>query len=152
MKKLVFIGTVVTVAVSLVAVQAASAKSTAISEQQALLLRSEHGIGVPQLTLERGSSERFAVDNPELYGGPIPQDGIVAVTLERGLNERFASDNPVKQDLLGSDSTPSPSPSVESPDFQWGDAGIGAGVLLGAMALLGTCVVAFRHRGHLRTS
>lgn len=168
MKKLAIIGTVfIAVAASLVAAQAAGAKPSGVPPAQyhALMLRESQS--QQQLTLERGSSERFAADNPlrqkavnpphgiEVGGGISPQSvgepltyGIGSLTLERGLDERFASDNPVKQDLLGT----TPSPSVESSDFQWGDAGIGAGVLLGAMALLGTCLVAFRHRGHLRTS
>jgi hypothetical protein len=151
MKKLAIFGTfVIAAAVSLVVVQGAAGKPSTVPPAQYHALMFRESQSQQQLTLERAPNERFAVGNPERYGGPMPQDGIVAVTLERGLNERFASDNPVKQDLLGS--TPSPSPSVESPDFQWGDAGIGAGALLGAMALLGTCVVAFRHRGQLRTS
>jgi hypothetical protein len=151
MKKLAITGVfVITIVASLVVVQGAAGKPSTVPPAQYHALMFRESQSQQQLTLERARNERFAVGNPERYGGPVPQDGIVAVTLERGLNERFASDNPVKQDLLGS--TPSPPSSVESSDFQWGDAGIGAGVLLGAMALLGTCLVAFRHRGQLRTS
>ena len=152
MKKLAIFGTfVIAAAVSLVVVQGAAGKPSTVPPAQYHALMFRESQSQQQLTLERARNERFAVGNPLRRVSPnyaIP--GVEALTLERGLNERFASDNPVKQDLLGS--TPSPSPSVESPDFQWGDAGIGAGVLLGAMALLGTCVVAFRHRGQLRTS
>jgi hypothetical protein len=157
MKKLAIIGTaVIALAVSLAVVQGAAAKSTGISQEyRAMLLRGAalnqmYGIGGPrQLTLERGTNERFAADNPLRQHEPVnPKYGVGSLTLERGLDERFAADNPVKQDIVGS----TPSASVESPDFQWGDAGIGAGALLGLVALLGTGAVALRHRGHLRTS
>jgi hypothetical protein len=153
MKKLAIIGTVVTaVAVSLVVAPAAAAKPTGISPAQLHALKLRASLSDQQLTLERGQSERFAVGNPLRHEGVNPKygmSGVQALTLERGLNERFASDNPLKQDLVGS--TPPPA-GAESSDFQWGDAGIGAGALLGLMALLGTGVVAVRHRGHLRTS
>jgi hypothetical protein len=155
MKKLTVIGAaLVTVAIALVIVPAAVAKPTPSPEFQALLLRSEgmnqlYGIGAkPQLTLERTPSQRFAVGNPLRQQPVSPEYGLGSLTLERGLNERFASDNPVRADLVRS----TPSTSVESSDFQWGDAGIGAGVLLAAIALLGTCFVVFRNHGHLRTS
>jgi hypothetical protein len=152
MKKLAIIGTVVTaVAVSLVVAPAAAAKPTGISTAQLHALKLRASLSDQQLTLERGQSERFAVGNPLRHEGVHPKygmSGVQALTLERGLNERFTSDNPVKQDLVGS----IPPSVAESSDFQWGDAGIGAGALLGLMALLGTGVVAVRHRGHLRTS
>jgi hypothetical protein len=166
MKKLAIIGTAVAaLAASLLVVQGAAAKSTAITPEyqayRAELLRSEgmnqlYGLGdSKQLTLERGANERFASGNP-LRPKPVnPKYGTGSLTLgvgtlERGIDQRFAADNPVRQDLV--DSTPSPSTN-ESSDFQWSDAGIGAGALLGLVALLGTGVLAFRHRGHnLRTS
>jgi hypothetical protein len=152
MKKLAIIGTLVTVvAVSLVVIPATSAKSSGIPPAQLHALMLRKSVDDQQLTLERGANERFAVGNPLRRGDVMAKYGIGSLTLERGLNERFASDNPVKQDLVGT--TPSPSPSIGSPDFQWGDAGIGAGALLGAMALLGTCLVLVRNRGHhLKTS
>jgi hypothetical protein len=73
--------------------------------------------------------------------------GTGALTLERGTTERFAADNPTRGDLVDS------SPSVtSSPDFQWGDAGIGAGVLLGLVALAGAGFFEVRHHGRLGTS
>jgi hypothetical protein len=40
-----------------------------------------------------------------------------------------------------------------SSDFEWGDAGIGAGIAVGLTALAGGgALLARRHRGHLRTS
>jgi hypothetical protein len=43
------------------------------------------------------------------------------------------------------------SPST-STDFQWGDAGIGAGVIFGLMALIAAGVGLRRHQPHVRTS
>ena len=161
MKKLALIGTaVVALAASLVVAQVAAAKPTGIPpDYQALLLRSDamnqlYGLGnYKQLTLERGNHERFAPGNP-LRSKPVtPRYGVGSLTLgvgtlERGIDERFAIDNPVRNELV--DSTPSTSTAT---GFQWDDAGIGAGALLGLIALIGTGFVAFRHRGHnLRTS
>jgi hypothetical protein len=157
MKKLAIIGTaVVALAASLAVAQGAAAKSTGISpEYQALLLRSDgmnqlYGLGnYKQLTLERGNHQRFAPGNP-LWQKPVKPTfgGVASLTLERGIDDRFAIDNPVRNELVGSTSATS-----TDTNFQWDDAGIGAGALLGLMALLGTGVVAFRHRGHnLRTS
>jgi hypothetical protein len=165
MKKLAIIGTtVVALAASLLVAQGAAAKSTAITPEyqafRAELLRSQgmnqvYGLGASKrLTLERGANERFAAGNP-LRPKPVYQKyGVGSLTLgvgtlERGIDQRFAADNPVRQDLV--DSTPSTSTSAS--DFQWGDAGIGAGALLGLMALVGTGAFALRHRGHnLKTS
>jgi hypothetical protein len=155
MKKLAIIGTVVVaLATSLAVVQGSAAKSTGIPpDYQALLLRSDgmnqlYGLGdYKQLTLERGNHERFTPGNP-LWQKPVkPNYGLASLSLERGIDERFAVDNPVRNELVSSPSTST------GTDFQWSDAGIGAGALLGLMALIGTGVVAFRHRGHnLRTS
>jgi hypothetical protein len=73
--------------------------------------------------------------------------GIASLTLERGANDRFAADNPTKGDLARF--TPA---TTSSPDFQWGDAGIGAGVLLGVAALIGAGFFEVRHHGRLGTS
>jgi hypothetical protein len=147
MKKLAIIGTViVAVAIPLVAAQGAGAKPTGMSpaEYHALLVRENQ----QQLNLERGKDERFAAGNPLRNEGAssVPQG--MTLTLERPLDDRFAAGNPTKLELLGSTATPTES----SPDFQWGDAGIGAGALLGLVALLGITLVGFRHHGHLGTS
>ena len=44
------------------------------------------------------------------------------------------------------------SPAGPSSDFGWGDASIGAGVLLGVLALAATGVAGIRHNGRLGTS
>jgi hypothetical protein len=75
------------------------------------------------------------------YGGSLD-----SLTLERGANQRFAADNNARGDLV--DSTPSDT----SPAFQWGDAGIGAGVLLGVVALIGAGLFEVRHHARLGTS
>lgn len=73
--------------------------------------------------------------------------GAGLLTLERGTTERFAADNPTRGDLVAS------TPSVTSSStFQWGDAGIGAGVLLGIVALIGAGLFEVRHHGRLGTS
>jgi hypothetical protein len=158
MKKLAIIGTaVVALATSLAVVQGAAAKSTGITPEyqafRAELLRSQgmnqlYGLGdYKQLTLERGNYERFVTGNPLRQKPVKPSYGLASLTLERGIDERFAVDNPVRNELVSSPSTST------GTDFQWSDAGIGAGALLGLMALIGTGVVALRHRGHnLRTS
>ena len=173
MKKLAIIGTViVAVAVPLVVAQGAGAKPTGMSPAQyhALIARQNQ----QQLTLERGKDERFARGNPlRNQGSPAPRgmtpaeyqalilrsegmnqqygvNPLDTLTLERPLGNRFNADNPAKANLLGYVSTPTES----SADFQWSDAGIGAGALLGLVALLGITLVGLRHRqhGHLGTS
>lgn len=168
MKKLALIGTViVAVAVPLVVAQGAGAKPTGMSPAQyhALLFRQSQ----QQLNLERGKDERFAAGNPlrSQGGSSVPPgmtraeyqalilrsegmnqkygvDNLNTLTLERPLNDRFTAGNPTKLSLLGS----TPTPTESSPEFQWGDAGIGAGALLGLVAILGITLVGFRHHGH----
>jgi hypothetical protein len=73
--------------------------------------------------------------------------GTGLVTLERGTSDRFAADNPTRGDLVRVTPT-----TMSSPDFQWSDAGIGAGVLLGVVALIGAGFFEVRHHGRLGTS
>ena len=100
------------------------------AEYHALMARSEglnkkYGLGTYSLTLERGSNERFTVDNPTNGTKPI------------GLNRR---------NLVAS------TPIDTSTNFAWDDAGIGAGVLLAAMAFATLGVLGARHHGRLGTS
>jgi len=117
---------------------------------RALILRSEalnqrYGLGTykigPSLAEQKADTLRGEALNRK-YGL-----GIEALTLERGANDRFAADNPTRGDLVRL--TPS---TTSSPDFQWSDASIGAGVLLGAVALIGAGFFEVRHHGRLRTS
>lgn len=120
------------------------------AEYRALLVRSEalnqrYGLGTykigPSLYEQRADALRGEALNRK-YGL-----GIQALTLERGANDRFAADNPTRGDLVRS--TPV---ATSSPDFQWGDAGVGAAALLGIVALIGGGFFQVRHHGRLRTS
>jgi hypothetical protein len=104
------------------------------AEYNALMARSEglnkkYGLGTYSLTLERGSNERFTIDNPTRNTKAI------------GTNRR---------NLVAS--TPTPNPTDTSTGFAWDDAGIGAGVLLAAMAFATLGVLGARHHGRLGTS
>lgn len=139
------------------------------AEYHALMVRSEgmnrlYGVKPLPTTvnLELGQAERRMVRPPVEQFGPTPAEyralilrsealnqkyglGSFAATLERGSNDRFNADNPAKGDLVSLTSTDS------STGFAWDDAGIGAGIGAGALALLavvGTGIVAVRHRGH----
>jgi hypothetical protein len=177
MKKLALIGIAVVVA-GLTFAGTAGAKPTSASPQvpsgmtaaeyHALMVRSE-GMNrlyrvkpLPAVALEQGQNQRFAVSQPARKTGLTKAEydammarseglnrlygvGIDSLTLERGSNDRFNADNPAKGDLVSLTSTDS------STGFAWDDAGIGAGIGAGALALLavvGTGIVAVRHRGH----
>jgi hypothetical protein len=88
-------------------------------------LNKKYGLGTYSLTLERGSNERFTVDNPT--------KGTKAI----GTNGR---------NLVAS------TPTDTTTDFAWDDAGIGAGVLLAVMAFATLGVLGARHHGRLGTS
>lgn len=120
------------------------------AERRALILRSEalnekyrlgtYKIG-PSLAEQRADTLRGEALNRK-YGL-----GIESLTLERGTNDRFAADNPTRGDLVRL------TPSTGSPTtFQWSAAGIGAGVLLGVVALIGAGLFEIRHHERLRTS
>jgi hypothetical protein len=120
------------------------------AEQRADTLRGEalnkkYGLGTykigPSLAEQQADTLRGEALNRK-YGL-----GIEALTLERGANDRFAADNPARGDLVRL--TPS---TTSSPEFQWGDASIGAGVLLGAVALIGAGFFEVRQHGRLGTS
>jgi hypothetical protein len=149
MKKLAIIGTVVTVgALGLVG--------------QAVAKPTEYVKPLPAVSLEQGQNQRFASKPVEQASGMTPAEyhalmarseglnrkyglGTASLTLERGSNERFAVDNPTKRELVAS------TPTETSTDFAWDDAGIGAGVLLAAMAFATLGVLGARHHGRLGT-
>jgi len=151
MKKLAIIGTVVTVGALGLAGQAV-AKPT------------EYVKPLPAVELEQGLNQRFPGDNPRQKAfGMTPAEyhalmarseglnkkyglGTISLTLERGSNERFAVDNPTWGKLVAS------TPTETSTGFAWDDAGIGAGVLLAAMAFATLGVLGARHHGRLGTS
>lgn len=120
------------------------------AEYRALMLRSEalnqrYSLGTykigPSLAELRADTLRGEALNRK-YGL-----GVESLNLELAANQRFAADNPTRGDLVRS--TPV---ATSSPDFQWGDASIGAGVLLGIVALIGAGFFEVRHHGRLRTS
>jgi hypothetical protein len=177
MKKLALIGIAVVVA-GLTFAGTAGAKPTSASPQvpsgmtaaeyHALMVRSQglndlYGVKpLPSVTLEQGQNQRFAVSQPARKVGLTKAEydalmarseglnrmyglGIESLTLERGSTDRFSPGNPAKDELVAF------TPSETSTGFAWDDAGIGAGVGAGALALLavvGTGIVAIRHRGH----
>jgi hypothetical protein len=119
------------------------------AEQRAFTLRGEalnkaYGLGAfaigPTAAESRADTLRGEALNRK-YGL-----GIGSLTLERGTNERFAANDPTRGSLFEEPSVTS------SPDFQWGDAGIGAAALLGLVALVGAGVFEVRQHGRLGTS
>jgi hypothetical protein len=175
MKKLALIGIAVVVA-GLTFAGTAGAKPTSASPQvpsgmtaaeyHALMARSQglndfYGVKpLPAVTLEQGLNQRFAVSQPKIGMTKAEYDalmarseglnrryglGIESLTLERGSSDRFSPGNPTKNELVAF------TPTETSTGFAWDDAGIGAGVGAGALALLavvGTGIVALRHRSH----
>jgi len=177
MKKLALIGIAVVVG-ALTFAGTALAKPTAQSPQapsgmtaaeyDALMARSQglndlYGVKpLPAVTLEQGQNQRFSVSQPAPKIGMTKAEydalmarseglnrkyglGIESLTLERGSNDRFSPGNPTKDQLVAF------TPSDSSTGFAWDDAGIGAGVGAGVLALLavvGTGIVALRHRSH----
>jgi hypothetical protein len=152
MKKLAIIGTVVTVGALGLVVQAVAKPTASVKPLPSAV------------ALEQGLNQRFPSDNPRQNAfGMNPAEyhalmarseglnkkyglGTYSLTLERGSNERFTVDNPTKGDPVASTSTDT------STGFAWDDAGIGAGVLLAAMAFATLGVLGARHHGRLGTS
>jgi len=165
MKKLVIIGTALVALggplaqsagampadVTPVVQQQSPVRAMTPAEQRALILRSEglnqkYHLGAYKTGMTPAEYRALQLRSEALnqrYG--LGTAGLQ--TLERGTNERFAADNPTRGDLV--DSTPT---VTSSPDFQWSDAGIGAGVLLGIVALIGAGFFEVRHHGRLGTS
>jgi hypothetical protein len=119
------------------------------AEQRALTLRSEglnqkYHLGAYK-TGVTPAEYRALMLRSEALNQRYGLGGTNSLTLERGMNERFVASNAIRRDVADS------SPTVtSSPDFQWGDAGIGAGVLLGLVALIGAGLFEVRHHGHGR--
>jgi hypothetical protein len=121
-------------------------------EHRALMLRSEglnqkYHLGKYQTGLTPDEYRALMLRSEALnqrYG----LGGISSAKLELGANDRFVADNPTRGDLVRS----TPSATSSSPDFQWDDAGIGAAVLLGAVALIGAGFFEIRHHGRPGTA
>ena len=139
MKKLAIIVIAVTGFALTAIVAPATAKPTGMSqtEYQALMLRSErlnqlYGVNVP-------------VRGENYYARGLPTGSPVVAVPVKGENY-FA------RGLPSSTPTTFASAPSSSTDFQWDDAGIGAGALLGLMGLTAVALGLRRHRFHLGTS
>lgn len=149
MKKLAIIGTVVTVGALGLAGQAVAKPTSSVNPLPSAVV------------LEQGQSQRLDPSKPAFgmtsaeYNALMARSeglnkkyglGTSSLTLERGSNDRFAVDNPIRGELVAS------TPTDTSTGFAWDDAGIGAGVLLAAMAFATLGVLGARHHGRLGTS
>jgi len=158
MKKLAIIGIAVlgltlTIAVS----QAGAYPGLSKSESRALLLRSEG------LNQQYGLDVSVRSENP-FARGATTQAGYRALLLRsEALNQKYGivpvksvvqvkSENPFARGLPVSVPTTFASAPSTSTEFQWGDAVIGAGALLGVMALVAGLLGLGRHRFRLGTS
>ena len=134
MKKLAII-VIAVVGFGTIAVQAAAGMSP--SEHRALMLRSDglnqlYGLGAP-------------VKGENYYARGLP-------TASPVVNVPVKGENYYARGLPSSTPTTFVSAPSSSTDFQWGDAGIGAGALLGLMVLAAGALGVRRHRFHLGTS
>ena len=128
MKKFAIIGTAV-VALAGPLAQSALAMPADVTP----VVQSQTVKPLPAVALEQGSGQRFVVQ-PSL--GPTKAEQRADTLRGQALNQKYG---------LGTTTT-------SSPDFQWGDAGIGAAVLLGIVALIGAGFFEVRHHGRLGTS
>ena len=165
MKKLAIIGTVVTVG-ALGLVGQAVAKPTASVKPLPSAVALEQGLN-QRFPSDNQSQSAFGMNPAEYHALMARSEGLnkkyglgtYSLTLERGSNERFLVDNPTTgTKAIGTNgrnlvaSTPTPNPIDTSTGFAWDDAGIGAGVLLAAMAFATLGVLGARHHGRLGTS
>jgi hypothetical protein len=90
--------------------------------------------------------------------GMSPSEHRALMLRSEGLNQMYGLGVPVKGENYYARGLPSSTPTTfasapsTSTDFQWGDAGIGAGALLGLMGLAAGVLGLRRHRLHLGTS
>jgi len=144
MKKLALIGTVVA-AVALGLVGQAVAKPTSSVNP------------LPSaVALEQGQSQRLDTSKPAFGMTPAEYNALMARS--EGLNKKYGlgTYSLTNTKAIGTngrnlvDSTPTLTDT--STGFAWDDAGIGAGVLLAAMAFATLGVLGARHHGRLGTS
>jgi hypothetical protein len=157
MKKLAIIGIAVlgltlTIAVS----QAGASPGLSKSEARALKLRGE------------GLNQQYGIvqvrsENPFARGATTQAGNRALLLRSEGLNQKYGivpvknvvqvrSENPFARGLPVSVPTTFASAPSTSTEFQWGDAAIGAGALLGVMALVAGLLGIGRHRFRLGTS
>ena len=90
--------------------------------------------------------------------GMSPSEHRALMLRSEGLNQLYGLGAPVNGENYYARGLPSSTPTTfvsapsSSTDFQWGDAGIGAGALLGLMVLAAGALGVRRHRFHLGTS
>ena len=149
MKKLAIIGTVVA-AVALGLVGQAVAKPTSSVNP------------LPSaVALEQGQNQRLDASKPAFGMTPAEYNALMARS--EGLNKKYGlgaysltgNTKAIEtngRNLVASTPTPTPNPTDTSNSFAWDDAGIGAGVLLAAMAFATLGVLGARHHGRLGTS
>ena len=155
MKKFAIIGTAV---VALAGPLAESA--LAMPADVTPVVQSQTVKPLPAVALEQGSGQRFAVQ-PSL--GPTKAEQRADTLRGQALNQKYGlgtykiGPTPAEQraDTLRGEALNRKyglGATTSSPDFQWSDAGIGAGVLLGIVALIGAGFFEVRHHGRLGTS
>ncbi len=123
------------------------------------LVQSQSVAPLPAVTLEQGSTQRFAL-RPTF--GPSKAEQRADTLRSEALNQKYRLGTykigPTLAEqradtLRGQALNQRYGLGVESSsDFQWGDASIGAGVLLAAVALIGAGFFEVRHHGRLGTS
>src|SRR5262245_30101619 len=107
---------------------------------------------------EQGPSQRLDASTPAFGMTSAEYNALMARS--EGLNKKYGlgTYSLTNTKAIGTngrnlvDSTPTPNPIDTSTGFAWDDAGIGAGVLLAAMAFATLGVLGARHHGRLGTS
>jgi hypothetical protein len=139
----------VTRTASLAAVVAALAAAPAGAQQDLRSPDARDAAKPGQIVLHRSGYVVFSND----LRSPDARDAAVrAETSEVAPVVRTDLRSPDARDAANHVSTASvraiPVSSVDGSDFQWGDAGIGAGIVAGLTLVLGLTAVAVRHRHH----
>jgi len=157
MKNLALIVFVVAIgALGIVGTAVAKPMGMTAAEYRALILRSE-GMNakylvkpLPPVALELGMNQRLTASK---HGGVQGQTRVQGMTQaeyralmlrSEGLNRKYGLGNWTKHELVTS------APTDTSTGFTWDNAGVGAGIVLAAIAVLGSAFF-LRSRGQLRT-
>jgi len=147
MKKLALIGTVVAVGALGLVGQAVAKPTSSVNPLPSAV------------ALEQGQSQRLDASKPAFGMTPAEYNALMARS--EGLNKKYGLGTyslTRNTKAIGTNgrnlvaSTPTPNPTDTSTGFAWDDAGIGAGVLLAAMAFATLGVLGARHHGRLGTS
>jgi hypothetical protein len=154
MKKLAIIGTAVAALAGPLA-QSAWAMPADVTP----VVQSQRVAPLPAVALEQGSTQRFAVQSTF---GPTKAEQRAETLRSEALNRKYRLGtykigpslaeqraDTVRGEALNQQYGLG---TTSSSDFQWGDAGIGAGALLGIVALIGAGLFEVRQHGRLGTS